>query len=357
MSIIYSLWYSVNYMSFFILLVSFFSSILIGCIAAAPIHSFLKKHAIKISGNTKTGIYGIEGEKAIYFNKLHADDEKEIPRMGGIVVGIPVVILSMILALVGGVITPLYILLYITWAIGFILGYYFDFKIIDPSHNELLLRERIPIIIVLSLAIGYLAYNSFGVGALSIPFLREGGLFLSFWILVPFVIVSLSLFASGVIDGIDALSHVVWVSIFTTYAIIAALLNLWEITLFLTILVGGMLVFLWKNISPAQWYGGEVAQLSYAFTLLIVVFFTDAYAGGFGVLLLPLIAFPLVFTVLSVIIQVYSKRFRSKKILYSAPVHHHFEAMGIPPSSIVFYYGIISFCCGVLGILFTLLLL
>ena len=118
------------------------------------------------------------------------------------------------------------------------------------------------------------------------------------------MLVMLALFSSGVIDGIDGLSGGVMAPIFAAYAGIAFFNNQIDLAAFSATLVGGILAFLWFNVPPARFYMSETGMLGLTTTLAVIAFLTGE------VLLLPLIAFPLVATTLSVIIQVASKKMR-----------------------------------------------
>jgi phospho-N-acetylmuramoyl-pentapeptide-transferase len=83
---------------------------------------------------------------------------------------------------------------------------------------------------------------------------------------------------------------------------------------------------------------------------------TDTPGNGYGLSALPIIAFPLVITVLSNIIQVTSKKLRGgKKVFRIAPLHHHFEAIGWPSYKVTMRYWIISIVCAIVGMTVALL--
>ena len=84
-------------------------------------------------------------------------------------------------------------------------------------------------------------------------------------------------------------------------------------------------------------------------TLAVVAFLTKE------VLLLPIIAFPLIITTLSVIIQVLSKKIRGKKVFLVAPLHHHFEAKGWPGYKVAMRYWVISMVFAFVGVIIALL--
>jgi len=67
---------------------------------------------------------------------------------------------------------------------------------------------------------------------------------------------------------------------------------------------------------------------------------------------LPVIAFPLVATSLSDIIQITSyKYFNKKRVFLVAPLHHHFQAMGWPREKVVMRYWIVSVICAITGVI------
>jgi len=60
-------------------------------------------------------------------------------------------------------------------------------------------------------------------------------------------------------------------------------------------------------------------------------------------LFLPIIGLVFVWESLSVIIQLLSKKLRhGKKIFLSAPIHHHFEALGWPEAKVVMRFWVIA---------------
>jgi phospho-N-acetylmuramoyl-pentapeptide-transferase len=81
---------------------------------------------------------------------------------------------------------------------------------------------------------------------------------------------------------------------------------------------------------------------------------TDALGEGHGVFALPVIAFPLVITVFSNVLQLLSRRFRGKKVFLIAPLHHHFEAIGWPGYKVTMRYWVISIIFAIIGFIIAL---
>ena len=88
----------------------------------------------------------------------------------------------------------------------------------------------------------------------------------------------------------------------------------------------------------------EVGYNALSFSLAIVAFATDK------VLLLLVIAFPLVGTVATTLLQVWSKKFRGKKLFLVAPIHHHFELKGWHESQVIIRFWIVSLLFAILAL-------
>jgi len=58
---------------------------------------------------------------------------------------------------------------------------------------------------------------------------------------------------------------------------------------------------------------------------------------------------------LSVIIQLTSKKIRHKKVFHSAPIHHHFEALGWPECKITMRFWIIAWVMASIGLVIGLM--
>lgn len=109
---------------------------------------------------------------------------------------------------------------------------------------------------------------------------------------------------------------------------------------------GGSLVFLWHNAPPAEVYMGDVGALGLggflgAIACLIHQPFLLAIAGGVFVV-----------EALSVLLQVGWFRFTGgRRLFLMAPIHHHFQKLGWPATKVVVRFWILSFLCGLLGLL------
>ena len=270
----------------------------------------------------------LDGRPATISQKLHNDEEKKTPRMGGIVIwGSVLLTISLIWIIArmfpNDVTTKLeFLSRNQTWLPLFtliaasLIGLADDILVVFNRGGYigkgLPLTFRIATVVIIELAAGWWFFFKLGVSSIAVPFVGElelGAVFIPF-----FVVVMLALFSGGVIDGIDGLSGGVMASIFTAYAGIAFFQNQIDLAAFCAVITGGILAFLWFNIPPARFYMSETGILGLTTTLAVVAFLTKA------VVVLPIIAFPLFVASGSVIIQQLSKKFRNgKKYFWSRP--------------------------------------
>ena len=242
----------------------------------------------------------------------------------------------------------------VTLIFGGLVGLINDVLDIQPGGERgIRLRTRLLFVILFSGFIGYWFYAKLGMVAIGIP--GDGVLVLGALIIPLFILISLALYAGGVIDGIDGLSGGVFTAAFMAYAGIAYFQNQVDLAAFSATLAGAILAFLWFNIPPARFWMTETGTMGLTMTLAVVAFMTDTLGGGYGVAALPVIAFPIVMTVFSNILQVGSKKLRGKKVFRIAPLHHHFEAIGWPPYKVTMRYWVISIMCAIVDMTVALL--
>lgn len=311
----------------------------------------------------KSGRTDFAGNAATVFNEIHKDKAIGTPRMGGIVIWGSVALTTLgisFIALVSD--SPTFQKLeflsrnqtwlpFFTLIVGAIVGFLDDYLEIRPTMDRfssgLSLSIRLFLVSVVSLFVGWWFYTKLDVQSIGVPF---NGEFTLGWLIVPlFVVVTLIIYAGGVIDGIDGLAGGVFAAIFTAYASIAFNQGQFDLAAFSAAIAGGLLAFLWFNIPPARFYMTETGSMALTLTLVVVAFMTDTLGDGKGLSALPVIALPLIVTAASSFFQVLSKKYRGKKIFLVAPLHHHFEALGWPSYKVVMRYWIISLMCAVLG--------
>lgn len=173
---------------------------------------------------------------------------------------------------------------------------------------------------------------------------------IGYWYIPLFVLVIVGTsFSVNQTDGLDGLAGGTLVSAFGAYAVIAYLLEMYELAAFCGVISGALLAFLWFNIYPARFFMGDTGAMSLGVTLGIVAMLTN-YA-----LLLPLIGFVFVVEAVTTIIQLLSKKIFKKKVFLVAPIHHHYEAQGWPEPKVVMRFWVISWITAFLGIIIALM--
>ncbi len=316
----------------------------------------------------KAGKVDAAGNDTPIFNALHQKKEVGTPRMGGIVIwaSAAFVTLAIWLAdrLTGSALAgkldflsrsqtwiPLTVLL-----AGAVVGLVDDYLEIKGSGGHiaggLSLAKRLAIVGFVALLCAGWFYFKLEVSSIGLPL--GGSIPLGIGFIPFFIIVALALYSGGVIDGIDGLAGGIFASMFAAYGGIAAFHHQTDLAAFCAVIVGSILAFLWFNIPPARYYMSETGSMALTITLAVVAFMTDSLGGGYGILVLPIIAIPLVITTLSVIIQTSSKKFRKKKVFLVAPLHHHFEALGWPSYKVTMRYWIIGIIFAALGLVLAL---
>lgn len=306
----------------------------------------------------------------IFDAKLDKERITKTPRMGGLVIWISAF-------LVGGLIWILARILNIdifdkiefisrnqTWIpfatllLGAIIGLVDDFLTVNNKGSYLAgglpLKTRLLVVGAVGILIGFWFFLKLDIITLGIPFLGEITIG---WLIVPvYAIILIAVYSGGVIDGIDGLAGGVFATIFGAYSVIAFSLHQYDLAAFGTLIMGAILAFLWFNIPPARFYMSETGSMALTMTIGVMAFMTDSLGGGIGITVLPIIALPLVLTVLSVIIQVLSKKFRNgKKVFQVAPLHHHFEAIGWPAYKVTMRYWVFAIISATLGVVIALI--
>lgn len=317
-------------------------------------HKFWKKKSVLVA---------TDGGSAAITQALHGDEERRTPRMGGIVIWASA-LLTIFLFWLGAIIDgpvldklsffsrnqtwlPVFTLI-VGAAVGLLDDFWSVTEVYDQKAGGLSFKKRILMVSTVAAIGAWWFYDKLEATSIYMPFsgfVDLGTLFIPF-----FIIVMLATYSGGVIDGLDGLSGGVFSIIFGTYGFIAFIQNQIDLAAFCFVLVGATLAFLWHNIPPARFFMSETGIMALTMTLAVVAFLTQQ------VILLPIIAFPLVISSASSSLQLLSKRFRGgKKIFKVAPLHHHFQALGWPASTVVMRYWIIGVFSSILGLVLFLL--
>lgn len=327
-------------------------------IAITPLVThFLYKHKVWKKEGGKTAL---DGKAAEVFNALKSAEETKTPRMGGIVIW-GSVLLTFLLCEILAMMWPQSIFSNLNFfsrsqtlipsvalIVGALIGFLNDFYDVKHGGKGLSLRVRLILIAVLSSVLGWWFYAKIGITSINIPF--DGVLTLGILIIPFFIFLTWTLYASGVIDGIDGLSGGVFASVFSAYTGIALVQDQLHLAAFCATVVGAILAFLWFNIPPARFWMTETGSMALTLALAAVVVMTDALVDGHGISLLLIAGLPLIATVASNVLQMSYRKCFHKKLFKIAPLHHHFEAIGWPSHKVTMRYWIISIVCALLSV-------
>lgn len=290
---------------------------------------------------------GFDNNKAPVFYSLHKGKENT-PVMGGLLIWVTVAVLTFFLNLSrAGTWLPLACLIGsgIIGAVDDI----FNIKGIGPHRGGLKFQIRFVLYTIVACIGAWWFYSKLGWNEIHIPSL--GDFNIGLWYVPLFIIVLVfTAFATNETDGLDGLAGGVFVSAYAAFALIALLQGNIELAVFCGTIMGALLAFLWFNVHPARFFMGDTGVMALGMTLGVVAFLTNS------VVVLPIICFVFYVEALSAIVQILSKKFRhGKKVFISAPIHHHFEALGWPETKVTMRFWIVSWIFAVIGISVVLL--
>ena len=193
-----------------------------------------------------------------------------------------------------------------------------------------------------------------------VPFLKNTFLTLGpCYVLFAALVITGASNAVNLTDGLDGLAIGCTILIALTYAIFSYLTGhaafsaylripfipgAGELAVFCAALFGAGMGFLWFNSHPASVFMGDIGSLSLGGALGVVALFIKKE------LLLLIVGGIFVVEALSVILQVASFRFTGKRIFRMAPIHHHFQLLGLSESKVVIRFWIVSIILALVGL-------
>jgi len=212
-----------------------------------------------------------------------------------------------------------------------ILGLYDDIKKFFNFSNGffgLRMKHKLFLQIILAIIISLMLFIQLGISFVHIPFIGtfELGAFY-----IPFAVFTIVAFANAVniTDGLDGLaSGVLMISLFGLWYLSSAILDV-PTSLFIALLIGSLISFLYFNVFPARIFMGDVGSLAFGATLAVIGLLTGK------VIALIVIGAIFVIEITSSLAQLLSKKFLKRKILPAAPVHLTLQRHGWPEPKIV----------------------
>ena len=243
-----------------------------------------------------------------------------------------------------------------------LMGFLDDFiKISTGTSMGLLPYQKVLLQFVVSLLAAAWLYRSDAVGsAITLPFSGKSWDLDFFYI--PFALFVLMGTMNGVnlTDGVDGLAAGTSLVVQLCFVILFALMPLtggWTgqsanyggMSVYAAAGAGALMGFLLFNAYPARIFMGDTGSLALGGAIAMEALVSKSP------LLLPLMAIPFVLSVLSVIIQVGSYKFRKgKRVFKMAPLHHHFELLGVSEPKITALYMLLTgVCCALSIYIFT----
>lgn len=131
---------------------------------------------------------------------------------------------------------------------------------------------------------------------------------------------------------------------FAEYLGIAHVAGAGDLAIFCGAIIGAGLAFLWFNAPPAAIFMGDTGSLALGGALAAIAVTAQHE------LVLPIIGGLFVVEALSVIIQVFWYKRTGKRVFKMAPIHHHFEQLGWPESTVVIRFWIVSIVLALAGL-------
>lgn len=219
---------------------------------------------------------------------------------------------------------------------------------LGPNGGGLRMKHRIGLYTAVAALGAWWFYTKLDWSLIHVP--GVGDFEIGWWYIPLFMLVIISTaFSVNESDGLDGLAGGMLLFAFSAYTALSFAMGRIELAMFCAAIAGGILAFLWFNVYPARFFMGDTGAMSLGTTLGVIAMLTNS------ALVLPIIAFPLVLESLSVIAQVCSKKIFKKKVLLSAPLHHHFEALGWPETKVTMRFWIVSAVSAGIGLVVGLL--
>ncbi|WOE76150.1 phospho-N-acetylmuramoyl-pentapeptide-transferase [Alterisphingorhabdus coralli] len=279
------------------------------------------------------------------------------PTMGGLMILISLTISLLIWMDLSNVFV--WACLFVTLGFGTI-GFLDDYdKVRKASHKGVSGKVRLLAEFAVAGGASWLILNQTGT-FLYVPFFSnlafELGLF--YYPFAAFVIVGAGN-AVNLTDGLDGLAtmpvviasgtfllivYLVGNTVFSGYLGIPYVEGVGELAIFCGAIIGACLAFLWFNAPPAAVFMGDTGSLALGGALGAIA------VASHHEIVLAIVGGLFVLEAVSVIIQVFWFKRTGRRVFRMAPIHHHFEQLGWPESTVVVRFWIISLVLSLAGL-------
>lgn len=319
-------------------------SLVITFILIVPFIDFLYKIKLQRQEQKTVDVFN---KPTRYFDKLHSW-KVGTPFGGGILIIVVVSLLSLWsygILNVDASLWEVFVLLFSLISFG-ALGLLDDFKKLGGGKNPfwgLRFRHKLVLQWVLAFIIATALYSQLGY---SFIFIRGFGLADIGFLYIPFaafVIVSFTN-AFNFTDGLDGLASGLLVICLAAFLAISSTQLDSTLGIFISILMGSMIAFLYFNIYKARLWLGDVGSMSLGATLAVVGLLNGK------IIALAVIGGVFVIEVGSSLIQLLGKRFLGRRIFPAAPFHLWLQQRGWEEPKIVMRAWLVGVIFAVLGL-------
>lgn len=207
------------------------------------------------------------------------------------------------------------------------------------------LRFRVKFIAqwALALVISSMLYFALGIDIINITFFDVFNLGLFY---IPFAAFTIVAFANAVniSDGLDGLASGLLLICLAALLVMSSSILDTNLSVFLGLLSGSLIAFLYFNIWPARIMLGDVGAMSFGATLAVAGLLLGKPLG------LAIIGGMFIVEVSSSLIQILSKKIRKKKVFEVAPLHLWLQHKGWGEPKIVFRFWLAQIIFAVFGL-------
>ena len=306
-----------------------------------------------------SGLITIPILKKLKVGQIERDDgpashlkKQGTPTMGGIIMIIAIIIAVtgsyIFLAIKGNQDLGKKLLPLLLLAIGFgMIGFIDDFKKLVLKNTEGL-KPSYKMLGLLIIAVVYVLFLVQGLKIGTETYIPIFKMYINIpvFIYIPLAIIVILATTNAVnlTDGIDGLSSSVSAIIITCLTVIGISNQIYEVSIFGSIVIGAVLGFLIFNLHPAKVFMGDTGSLMLGGVISGLALYLKMP------LLLLVIAIIPVLETLSVILQVAYFKKTGNRIFKMAPLHHHFELSGWKENKVVVIFSLVTLVACFVGL-------
>ena len=339
-------------------IVVFWSAIGLGASVTTLIVPILREMQTQKKKDRKETMYGAE---AVEFNKIRKAEERAIKkepvaRIGGLTL-LPTIVLVGLTA--AWVLQSVLLVFSVTLLfVVALVALYDDLLDVGLLRGEVWrARKRLLLLGSVALVGGVWLYTLSSDTITFLPFSVFEQVSVGLWFPVLFAAWYVFWQASSMIDGIDGLSGSVFLLLFLGTAVVSVLQGSIEPFILSALGAGVVVPWLFVNYAPAKVYLTEagITILLLLYALISFLLGSGEHAGD-GLWVSGIFGVVLIATWGSNVLQILYRKKTGKKLFRIAPLHHHFEALGLPGCSVVTRYMLVTMLSviGGLSLLFLL---